>query len=173
MRQVLLTVQMAGSELADMRLLLHSLTTHLPAHLATSAADRSHEYMSEVQASQGPGHSRQMRTEQGQTAEQSPNKMAVSGPLSSEQAQTSPGALERLQQTAAKWKSRCHDLQREMAGQSIDAAAKNAALQVVLSMLSVLSNMQIHNCLVFSILIFLPDLLHSSMAPKLVRLEEC
>lgn len=168
MRKVLLTVQMAGSELADMRLLLHSLTTHLPAHLATSAADSSHDYTSAMLASQRAGHSRQMLAGQGQTVEQSPDKMAVSGPPSSGHAQSSPAALERLQQTAAKWKSRCHDLQREMAGRSVEAAAQNAALQVVLS-----QNMQTHNCLVFSILVLLPDVLHSSIPPKFVRLEEC
>lgn len=167
MREVLLTVQMAGSELGDMRLLLHSLTTHLPAHLAASAADSSHHYLSVLQASQGVSHSRQMRTEQGQKVEQSPHKMAVSDPASSEHAQSSPAAVERLQQTAAKRKSRCSlDLQREMAGRSVEAAAKNAALQVVL-----FQDVQIHNraCLQHPGIFTGP--LHSSTAPKMVRLE--
>ena len=118
MREVLLTVQVACSELAHMRLLLQSLTSRLP-------ADVMQQVRSEQQADQGMG------AEQVQVSEGGPSRVEPrSG--SSDQHNSSTAAMERLQQKAEKWKARCHDLQRELAALSVETAARDAALQVVL-----------------------------------------
>ena len=118
MREVLLTVQVACSELADMRLLLHGLTSRLPADVMQQARP-------EEQADQGVG------AEQMHASEDGPSRVEPNLG-SSDHYNSSTAAMERLQQKAEKWKARCHDLQRELAALSVETAARDAALQVVL-----------------------------------------
>ena len=118
MKEVLLTVQVACSELADMRLLLHSLMTCLPAGM-------QQKHLSQ-QADQG------MSAEQPHRPEEAPSRVEAKS-ATSDQAHSSLVAVEQLQQKADKWKARCHDLQRELAALSVEAAARDAALQVILS----------------------------------------
>ena len=118
MREVLLTVQVACSELEDMRLLLHNLMSRMP-------ADLTQQVWSEQQAGQGMG------AEEVQVSGGCPSR-AEPRSASSDHAHSSPAAVEQLQQKAEKWKARCHDLQRELAALSVETAARDAALQVVL-----------------------------------------
>ena len=120
MREVLITIQRACSELAEMRLLLHSMEMGLP-------ADREERHLSAQQA----GHD--TIAEQIHSYEESPSRVAPSS-ARSEHARTSPESVERAQQRAEKWKARCHDLQRDLADLSVEAAARDAALQVCLSL---------------------------------------
>lgn len=120
LKEVLLTVQLACAELADMRLLLHSLTSCLPANMGQ-------QHLSQQPASQQADQA--MSAEQAHPPEQGPSSIEPRS-ASSNQAHSSPVALERLQQKAEKWKARCHDLQRELAALSVEAAARDAALQV-------------------------------------------
>ncbi len=118
MREVLLTVQLACSELAEMRLLLHSLMSGQPAHTIR-------QQRSEQQADQGMGAEPLYASEEGLSRIE-PRL------LRADHIYSSSNAMEQLQQKAEKWKARCHDLQRELAALSVETAARDAALQVVL-----------------------------------------
>lgn len=121
MREVLLTVRLACSELADMSLLLHSLVSRLPAEL-------QQQHRSEQQATLQADPS--MGAEQLRLVEEGPSRVAPISAGSPKHARSSPSATELLQQKAEKWKARCHDLRRELAALSVESVAKDATLQV-------------------------------------------
>ena len=111
-REVLLTVRLACSELADMHILLHNLASHLPEQQAPQQADE------------------RMGTEHVHAVEERPGRVAPTSVSTPEHARPSPAEMALLQQKAEKWKTRCHDLRRELAALSVEATARDATLQV-------------------------------------------